>query len=120
MNILLKAKKEVEAHFGKKATMATNLLNMVGQGEKAFGFLTGDMDAGFEITVGFFNRSMLHLEEAHFSEDPRIRMGLGNAFGAHPPLLAPSGGAPLPRRQYAELETQLRVRIREFKVVKYP
>src|SRR6266404_875363 len=49
---------------------------------------------------------MLHLEEAHFSEDPRIRMGLGNAFGAHPPLLAPSGGAPLPRRQYAELETQ--------------
>jgi hypothetical protein len=55
MNILLKPKKEVEAHFGKKATMATNLLNMVGQGEKAFGFLTGDMDAGFEITVGFFN-----------------------------------------------------------------
>ena len=55
MNILLKAKNEVEAQFGKKATMATNLLNMVGQGEKAFGFLTGDMDSGFDITVGFFN-----------------------------------------------------------------
>src|SRR5438132_9114074 len=35
--------------------MATNLLNMVGQGEKAFGFLTGDMDSGFDVTVGFFN-----------------------------------------------------------------
>jgi hypothetical protein len=55
MNILLKTKKEVEAHFGKKATMATNLLNMVGQGEQAFGFLTGDMDSGFDVTVGFFN-----------------------------------------------------------------
>jgi len=55
MNILLKAKNEVEAQFGKKATMATNLLNMVGQGEKAFGFLTGDMDSGFDVTVGFFN-----------------------------------------------------------------
>lgn len=55
MNILLKPKDEVEAQFGKKATMATNLLNMVGQGEKAFGFLTGDMDSGFDITVGFFN-----------------------------------------------------------------
>ena len=30
MNILLKAKNEVEAQFGKKATMAANLLNMVG------------------------------------------------------------------------------------------
>jgi hypothetical protein len=55
MNILLKPKNEVEAHFGKKATMATNLLNMVGEGEKAFGFRTGDMDSGFDITVGFFN-----------------------------------------------------------------
>ena len=55
MNILLKAKNEVEAQFGKKATMAANLLNMVGQGEKAFGFLTGDMDSGFDVTVGFFN-----------------------------------------------------------------
>ena len=55
MNILLKAKNEVEAQFGKKATMATNILNMVGQGEKAFGFLTGDMDSGFDVTVGFFN-----------------------------------------------------------------
>lgn len=34
--------------------MATNLLNMVGQGEKASGFLTGDMDSGFDVTVGFF------------------------------------------------------------------
>jgi hypothetical protein len=55
MNILLKSKKEVETHFGKKATMATNLLSMVGQGEKACGFLLGAMDAGFDVTVGFFN-----------------------------------------------------------------
>src|SRR6059036_1240191 len=55
MNILLQTKEEVEAHFGKKATMAPNLLGMVGQGEEAFGFLTGDMSEGFDITVGFFN-----------------------------------------------------------------
>src|SRR5204862_7574192 len=55
MNILSQTKEDVEAHFGKKATMAPNLLGMVGQGEEAFGFLTGDMDEGFEITVGFFN-----------------------------------------------------------------
>lgn len=35
--------------------MAVNLLGMVAQGEKAFGFLTGDMSQGFDITVGFFN-----------------------------------------------------------------
>jgi hypothetical protein len=55
MNILLQTKEEVETHFGKKATMAPNLLGMVGQGEEAFGFLTGDMSEGFDITVGFFN-----------------------------------------------------------------
>ena len=55
MNILLQDKQEAETHFGKKATMALNLLGMVAQGEKAFGFLTGDMNQGFEITVGFFN-----------------------------------------------------------------
>ena len=55
MNILLQTKEEIETHFGKKATMAPNLLGMVGQGEEAFGFLTGDMSEGFEITVGFFN-----------------------------------------------------------------
>jgi hypothetical protein len=55
MNILLQSKKEIEAIFGKQATFAGNLLNMVGQGEKAWGFLTGDMNAGFDITVGFFN-----------------------------------------------------------------
>jgi hypothetical protein len=55
MNLLLKTKKDAETHFGKKATIATNLLGMVNQGEKAYGFLTGDMDEGFEITVGFFN-----------------------------------------------------------------
>jgi hypothetical protein len=46
MNILLKSLPEVEKQFGKKATMATNLLDMVGQGERAFGFLTGTMDDG--------------------------------------------------------------------------
>ena len=55
MNILFQNKEEVETHFGKKATMAPNLLGMVGQGEEAFGFLTGDMSEGFDITVGFFN-----------------------------------------------------------------
>ena len=55
MNILLRPKQEVEAYFGKKATMAPNLLGMVGQGEEAFGFLTGDMSEGFEVTVGFFH-----------------------------------------------------------------
>jgi hypothetical protein len=55
MHILLQTKKDAETHFGKKATMAPNLLGMVAQGEEAFGFLTGDMSQGFEITVGFFN-----------------------------------------------------------------
>jgi hypothetical protein len=55
MNILLKSLAEVEAHFGKKSTMASNLLDMVGQGERAYGFLTGSMDSGWDITVGFFN-----------------------------------------------------------------
>ena len=55
MNILLKSLPEVEKQFGKKATMATNLLDMVGQGERAFGFLTGTMDDGWSVTVGFFN-----------------------------------------------------------------
>jgi len=55
MNILLQTREDVETHFGKQATMAPNLLGMVGQGEEAFGFLTGDMSQGFEITVGFFN-----------------------------------------------------------------
>jgi hypothetical protein len=55
MNILLHTKEDAEIHFGKKAMMAPNLLGMVGEGEKTFGFLTGDLSKGFEITVGFFN-----------------------------------------------------------------
>lgn len=55
MNILLKSLAQVEKQFGKKATMATNLLDMVGQGERAFGFLTGTMDDGWSITIGIFN-----------------------------------------------------------------
>lgn len=55
MNILLQTKPDAETHFGKKATMAPNLLGMVAQGEKAFGFITGDLSEGFEITVGFFS-----------------------------------------------------------------
>jgi hypothetical protein len=54
MNILLQTKEEVETRFGKEATMAPNLLGMVGQGEESFGFLT-DLSEGFDITVGFFN-----------------------------------------------------------------
>ena len=55
MNILLQTKESAEGHFGKAAVMAPNLLGMVGEGERAFAFLTGDMSQGFEITLGFFN-----------------------------------------------------------------
>jgi len=55
MNILLQAKKDIEAFFGKKGTIAPNLLDMVGQGEKAFGWLLGSMDNGFDLTIGFFD-----------------------------------------------------------------
>ena len=55
MNLLLETRQVAEEHFGKAAMMAPNLLGMVGQGEKAFAFLTGDMSEGFDITVGFFN-----------------------------------------------------------------
>ena len=55
MNLLLKSLPEIEVHFGKKATIASNLLDMVGQGERAYGFLTGTMDNGWDVTVGLFN-----------------------------------------------------------------
>jgi hypothetical protein len=55
MNLLLQTKEAAEQHFGKRAVMAPNLLSMLGQGEKAFAFLTGDMSEGFQITCGFFN-----------------------------------------------------------------
>ena len=35
--------------------MAISLLDMVNEGEEAYGFLLGTMDNGFEVTVGFFN-----------------------------------------------------------------
>lgn len=35
--------------------MAINLLDMVNEGERAYGFLLGSMDNGFDVTVGFFN-----------------------------------------------------------------
>jgi hypothetical protein len=54
MHLLLQTKEDAEVHFGKKATMAPNLLGMVAQGEEAFGFLTGDMSEGFEVTIGVF------------------------------------------------------------------
>jgi hypothetical protein len=54
VNILLQAKQEVEKHFGKQSVIAPNLLAMVAEGEQAFGFLTGDMSQGFDVTVGFF------------------------------------------------------------------
>ena len=55
MNLLLQTKQAAEEHFGKSAVMAPNLLGMVGQGEKSFAFLTGDMSQGFQVTFGFFN-----------------------------------------------------------------
>jgi hypothetical protein len=61
MNLLLQTKKDIETHFGKKATIAPNLLGMVNEGEKACGLLTGDMSQGFDITVGFFNGKARYL-----------------------------------------------------------
>jgi hypothetical protein len=55
MDLLLQTKQDAEQHFGKSAVMAPNLLAMVGQGEKSFAFLTGDLSEGFEVTFGFFN-----------------------------------------------------------------
>ena len=55
MNLLLQNKQTAEEHFGKSAIMAPNLLGMVGQGEKSFAFLTGDMSEGFEVTFGYFD-----------------------------------------------------------------
>jgi hypothetical protein len=55
MNILLQTKEDAEVHFGQRATIAINLLGMVGRGERAFGFLTGDFNQGFDIAVGYFN-----------------------------------------------------------------
>ena len=54
MNLLLKTRDEAEAHFGQKATIAPNLLGMVGRGEKAYSFLTSSMNEGFDVTFGFF------------------------------------------------------------------
>ncbi len=61
MNLLLQTKEDAEIHFGKKATMAPNLLGMVAQGEEAFGFLTGDMSEGFEVTVGIFKGKVRYI-----------------------------------------------------------
>ena len=58
MNLLLQTQEEAEIHFGKKATMAPNLLGMVAQGEKAVGFLTGDMSEGFDVTLGLFDEKI--------------------------------------------------------------
>lgn len=61
MNLLLQSKQAAEQHFGKSAVMAPNLLGMVGQGEKSYAFLTGDMSQGFEVTFGFFNNKARYI-----------------------------------------------------------
>jgi hypothetical protein len=61
MNLLLQTRDAAEQYFGKRAVMAPNLLGMVGQGEKAFAFLTGDMSEGFQVTCGFFNSKARYL-----------------------------------------------------------
>jgi len=61
MKLLLETKEDAEIHFGKKATMAPNLLGMVAQGEEAFGFLTGDMSEGFEVTIGIFSGTIRYV-----------------------------------------------------------
>ncbi len=55
MNILLQSKKSVEKYFGKPAVLATNVLEMILQGEKAYGFSLGPLGTGYSVTVGFFN-----------------------------------------------------------------
>lgn len=55
MFLLLRPKKDLHKQFGKKSTMAGNLLNMISEGEKAIGFLTGNADSGFDVTVGMFD-----------------------------------------------------------------
>ncbi len=61
MNLLLQSKQTAEQHFGKGAVMAPNMLGMVGQGEKSYAFLTGDMSQGFEVTFGFFNNKARYI-----------------------------------------------------------
>ena len=61
MNLLLQSKQAAEQHFGKSAIMAPSLLGMVGQGEKSYSFLTGDMSQGFEVTFGFFNNKARYI-----------------------------------------------------------
>jgi hypothetical protein len=61
MNILLKTKKDAELHFGMKSTMAANLLGMTNRGERAIGFLTGNMDQGWDVTVGYFNEKARYI-----------------------------------------------------------
>lgn len=61
MNLLLQSKQAAEQHFGKNAVMAPNLLGMIGQGEKSYAFLTGDMSQGFEVTFGFFNNKARYI-----------------------------------------------------------
>ena len=61
MKLLLQTKEDAEIHFGKKATMAVNLLGMVAQGEEAFGFLTGDMSEGFDVTIGIFKEKIRYI-----------------------------------------------------------
>ena len=86
MNLLLQTKKEAETHFGKKATMAPNLLGMANEGEKAFSFRTGDMTQGFEVTIGYFNGKgryvALHKRSGTAWEEADLRAAL-NQIGKY-------------------------------------
>ena len=55
MNILLSSKDDVTKFFHKQGMFATNLLDMVGEGEKAYNWLLGDMTNGYDVTIGFFH-----------------------------------------------------------------
>lgn len=55
MNILLQSKQNVEKFFAKQAVFANNILDMVNEGEKAWGFHSGGIGTGFNITIGFFD-----------------------------------------------------------------
>ena len=51
---------------------------MVGQGEEAYSFLTGEMDEGFEITAGFFNVKARYVAIKRVTRDTALSRIFGN------------------------------------------
>src|SRR5213079_1370665 len=100
MNILLQTKEEVETHFGKKATMAPNLLGMVGLFNGKARYIAfkkrtgtpwgeGDLRAVLSQIGKYSNWSVKPASEFLDYVEKRKR-GVGNATGWQ-----------VPRRRYA-------------------